>query len=110
MAVTTEPARPAVSAAAEEQRVVVRVDSLLQLVGLLLRQTAVVEASSTRFFSACFSASDSSEGSTPSCEAASSMTALLSSLGENMPRGGDRARGAESGDEERSCRRHRLRT
>ena len=40
-------------------------------------------ASSTRFLSACFSASLSLCGVTPSCPAASSMTAWLSCLGEN---------------------------
>ena len=39
-------------------------------------------AASIRFFSACFSAFVSSDGWTPSCFAASSTTALLSSDGE----------------------------
>ena len=83
--------RPAETA--EEQRVLARVDAASSASAPAPSvSTPASTASSTRFLSACLSASESSFGCTPSCAAASSMTALLSSLGRQDPGCGDRAR------------------
>ena len=103
MAVTTEPARPAVSAAAEEQRVVVRVDSLLQLVSLLLRETAIVESLVDAILQRLLQRIRQLRRLDAELRGGVVDDGLALLVGREDAGRGDRARRSESGDEERNA-------